>query len=399
MTIDFLRNTQQHVGFEALPKTRPWRVKLGMDPTAPDLHLGHAVLLRKMREFQDAGHEGILVVGSFTAQIGDPTGKNKTRPPLSKDDVQANAKTYIEQAFLILDPAKTTVVHNHEWLASMNAADLVALMSKVTVAQLLTREDFSKRMRENEPISMHELLYPMMQAADSVELRADIELGGSDQWFNLHMGRALQEKSNQPPQALLTMPLLVGLDGVHKMSKSLNNHIGLSADPIDSFGRFMSTSDETMWAMLPLLAVWSDDNIAAVKTQCHNGLANPMHVKKEIARKVLTMLHGEHAANIAALAFEARHQKKTATHEEREALMEGSSRSVVSLVRDLGFADSLSDAGRKMEQGGVRIDSTKIIDRKTELVPGQYLLEVGKRQSCMLSLKQDTPNNADTLKP
>ena len=396
---DFLRNTQQHVGFDALPKNRPWRVKLGMDPTAPDLHLGHAVLLRKMREFQDAGHEGILVVGSFTAQIGDPTGKNKTRPPLSKEDVQANAQTYIEQAFLILDPAKTTVVHNDAWLANMNAASLVTMMAKVTVAQLLTREDFSKRMAANEPISMHELLYPLMQATDSVELRADLELGGSDQWFNLHMGRALQEKSNQAPQALLTMPLLVGLDGVHKMSKSLNNHIGLQADPIDSFGRFMSTSDETMWKMLPLLAIWSDEKIDAVRSQCSNGLANPMQVKKDAARDVLAMLHGEQVAQEAVLAFEARHQKKTATHEEREARMEGSSRSVASVIKELGFADSMSDAGRKMEQGGVRIDGQKVIDKKAELGQGQYLVEVGKRQSCMLNLKSGFNADVDAPKP
>ena len=399
MSTDFLRNTQQHVGFDALPKNRPWRVKLGMDPTAPDLHLGHAVLLRKMREFQDAGHEGVLVVGSFTAQIGDPTGKNKTRPALSKEDVQANAQTYIDQAFLILDPAKTTVVHNDVWLANMNAADLVALMSKVTVAQLLTREDFSKRMEANEPIAMHELLYPLMQAADSVELRADIELGGSDQWFNLHMGRALQEKSNQAPQALLTMPLLVGLDGVNKMSKSLNNHIGLKSDPVDSFGRFMSTSDETMWKMLPLLAIWSSEKIATVHAQCSNGLANPMQVKKDAARDVLAMLHGEQAAQEAAQAFEARHQKKSATHEEREALVQGPTRSVVSVMRELGFADSLSDAGRKMEQGGVRLDGQKVIDRKAELGVGQYLLEVGKRQSCVLNLKSEYAGDVDAPKP
>lgn len=384
----FLQNAQQHVGFDALPTNRPWRVKLGMDPTAPDLHLGHAVLLRKMREFQDAGHEGILVVGSFTAQIGDPTGKNKTRPPLTKAEVQANAQTYIDQAFLILDPAKTTVVHNDAWLANMNAASLVALMSKVTVAQLLTRDDFSKRMQANEPIAMHELLYPMMQAADSVELQADIELGGSDQWFNLHMGRALQEKSNQAPQALLTMPLLVGLDGVHKMSKSLNNHIGLRADPIDSFGRFMSVSDDTMWAMLPLLAVWSIDKIDSLRAQCLNGLANPMQVKKDAGRDVLAMLHGVQAAHDAVLAFEARHQKKVATHEEREALTQGPSRSVASIIKELGFADSMTDAGRKMEQGGVRVDGEKIVDRKAQLSAGQYIIEVGKRQSCMLKLNE-----------
>lgn len=389
MGSNFLRNAQQHVGFDMLPTNRPWRVKLGMDPTAPDLHLGHAVLLRKMREFQDAGHEGILVVGSFTAQIGDPTGKNKTRPPLTREDVQANAQTYIEQAFLILDPAKTKVVHNDAWLASMTAHDLVALMAKATVAQLLTRDDFAKRMAANEPISMHELLYPLMQAADSVELQADVELGGSDQWFNLHMGRSLQEKSNQAPQALLAMPLLVGLDGVHKMSKSLNNHIGLQADPIDSFGRFMSTSDETMWKMLPLLAIWSDEKIASVHAQCSNGLANPMQVKKDAARDVLAMLHGEQLAQEAVLAFEARHQKKSANHEEREALMPGQTRSVASLIKEMGFADSLSDAGRKMEQGGVRINGDKMLDKKAELAEGLYLLEVGKRQSCMLNLKQD----------
>ena len=398
MGFNFLHNAQQHIGFDALPTDRPWRVKLGMDPTAPDLHLGHAVLLRKMREFQDAGHEGILVVGSFTAQIGDPTGKNRTRPPLTREDVQTNAQTYIEQAFLILDPARTRVVHNDAWLASMTAADLVSLMSKVTVAQLLTRDDFSKRMEANESISMHELLYPMMQAADSVELRADVELGGSDQWFNLHMGRALQEKSNQAPQALLAMPLLVGLDGVHKMSKSLNNHIGLDAEPIDSFGRFMSTSDDTMWKMLPLLAIWSDEKIETVRARCRDGLANPMQVKKDAARDVLAMLHGEPAACAAVLAFEARHQKKTATHEKREALVNGGTRSVMSVVKELGFADSMSDAGRKMEQGGVRINGEKCLDKKAEIGEGLYLLEVGKRQSCMLTLTPVLTNDSSVPK-
>ena len=239
---------------------------------------------------------------------------------------------------------------------------------------------------------MHELLYPLMQAADSVELRADIELGGSDQWFNLHMGRTLQEKSGQPAQALLTMPLLVGLDGVHKMSKSLDNHIGLKSDPIDSFGRFMSVSDETMWKMLPLLAIWSDEQIEELRTACSNGLANPMQVKKDAGRDVLAMLHGVQAAQDAVLAFEARHQKKAAAHEPREALVQGGARSVVSIIKELGFADSMSDAGRKMEQGGVRIDGEKVLDRKAELGEGQFLIEVGKRQSCQLTLKQGAPD-------
>lgn len=393
-----LNNSHQHVGFDTLPKNRPWRVKLGMDPTAPDLHLGHAVLLRKMREFQDAGHDGILVVGSFTAQIGDPTGKNKTRPPLTSDDVKANAQTYIEQAFLILDETKTTVVYNDAWLSALTAADMVSIMSKVTVAQLLTRDDFSQRMERNESIAMHELLYPMMQAMDSVHLHADIELGGSDQWFNLHMGRALQEKSGQSPQAILTMPLLVGLDGVHKMSKSLDNHIGLMADPTDSFGRFMSMSDDAMWKMLPLLAIWSNEQISLLQAQCSNGLANPMQVKKDAAQEILQKLHGTQASNDAVLAFEARHQKKSATHELREALLTDSTRSVVSLMKELGFADSFSDAGRKMEQGGVRLNGEKVMDRKAIVAEGEYILEVGKRQSCKLMLKANNDaSNAPRL--
>lgn len=392
-----LKHSMQHVGFEALPQHRPWRVKLGMDPTAPDLHLGHAVLLRKMREFQDAGHEGILVVGSFTAQIGDPTGKNKTRPALTAEDVAANAATYIEQAFLILDPAKTTVVHNDAWLASMTAADLLMLMSKVTVAQLLVRDDFAQRMQNNEALALHELLYPVMQAMDSVHLKADVELGGSDQWFNLHMGRALQEKSGQTPQAVLTMPLLVGLDGVHKMSKSLDNHIGLMQDPVDSFGRFMSMSDDAMWTMLPLLGVWTPEKIGTMQAQCLDGLANPMIIKKSMALDVLTQLHGAEAASNAQSEFEARHQRKDAVHEAREAPANDGSRSVASLLKFLGFAGSMNDAYRKMEQGGVRIDGEKVLDRNAVLTGGNYLVQVGKRQSCQLFIKPSLPQNSEFL--
>ena len=392
-----LNKSSQHVGFEHLPTTRPLRVKLGMDPTAPDLHLGHAVLLRKLREFQDAGHHAILVVGSFTAQIGDPTGKNKTRPPLTAEDVAENAKTYITQAFKILDPAKTEVVYNDAWLAKMTAVELVSMMAKVTTSQLLARDDFSQRMKANEPIAMHELLYPMMQAMDSVVLKADVELGGSDQWFNLHMGRALQEKSNQAPQAILTMPLLVGLDGVHKMSKSLNNHIGIMADPIDSYGRFMSMSDEAMWTMLPLLNIAQDNEIAKWKDACANGLENPMHVKKDCAMRVLTQLHGIEKAQEAKEAFEARHNKGAVVHEPRTMTLdaEKNTKLVTTLLKELNFASSSSDAGRKMEQGGVRINGVKEMDKQKLLAAGTYIVEVGKRQSCHLTLTSGPETNCD----
>lgn len=382
--MDLLRHSQ-HIGFDTLPTDRPWRVKLGMDPTAPDLHLGHAVLLRKMRQFQDAGHLGVLVVGSFTAQIGDPTGKNKTRPPLTNQQVVSNASTYIEQAFKILDPVKTEVVHNDAWLGALSAVELTQLMAKVTVSQLMARDDFSQRAAANEPIALHELLYPVLQGMDSVHLYADIELGGRDQWFNLHMGRALQEKHGQPPQALLAMPLLVGLDGVHKMSKSLDNHIGLTMDPVESFGRWMSVSDTTMWTMLPLLDVWDDARIATERDACFNGLRNPMDVKMDAGLALLTLLHGVQSARDAQDAFLAKHRNKT--HEFDTVVREfppGTSLPVI--LRQLGFADSNMDAVRKMAQGGVRVDGVKVMDKATVLGAGTHRIEVGKRQGCTLQL-------------
>lgn len=383
--MDFSANTTQTVGLSALPTDRPWRVKLGMDPTAPDLHLGHAVLLRKMRSFQDAGHQGILVVGSFTARIGDPSGKNKTRPPLTDAQVTANAATYIEQAFKILDPSKTEVVYNDTWLGALSAGELTQWMAKVTVSQLMARDDFAKRTQAQEPIAFHELLYPLLQGLDSVHLHADIELGGNDQWFNLHMGRTLQEKSGMPPQALLAMPLLVGLDGVNKMSKSLDNHIGLAMDPVEAFGRWMSISDATMWTMLPLLNVWPADTIADIQNDCAQGLQHPMGIKMQAGVELLAWLHGPKAALAAKDTFVAKHQTKTHTFN-TVTLSVAPRTALPPIVKQLGFAESNAAASRKMVQGGVRVNGEKVVTPTTVLDAGEYRLEVGKRSGCHLVL-------------
>jgi tyrosyl-tRNA synthetase len=364
----------------ALLTGRPLKVKFGMDPTAPDLHMGHAVALRKLRDFQDAGHEAILVIGSFTAQIGDPTGKNKTRPSLSAQEVEANATTYLAQAFKILDASKTTVVRNSQWLGAMNAVDIIGLMSKVTLSQILAREDFKNRYETEQPIALHEMLYPLLQGMDSVELHADVELGGTDQWFNLHMGRALQEKSGQLPQAVLVVPLMVGLDGVNKMSKSLDNHLALAGDPVDTYGRFMSVSDDTMWKMLPMMGLWETSRIASEKNDCANGLRNPMHAKMAAARDLITMLHGQDEALRAEEAFVNRHVHGKTVEDVPVFTVSGNDLMLSTVLRDAGVCKSSGDAARTIEQGGVRVDGTRAV-KGARLGIGEHYVEVGKRRA------------------
>lgn len=375
---------------DAIANGKKLKVKLGMDPTAPDLHMGHAVVLKKLREFQDDGHDGILIVGAFTAMIGDPTGKNAARPPLSLDAIEVNAKTYLEQAFKILDPAKTTVVRNDTWLNQLGAAGLIQLASKATLSQILARDDFKKRYEAEQPIAMHEMIYPLLQGADSVHLKADVELGGTDQWFNLHMGRALQEKSDQLPQAVMVMPLLVGLDGVHKMSKSLSNHLALAGDPVDTFGRFMSVSDATMWKMLPMLGIWENTQIEAEHTACHNGMKNPMHVKLAAARDLVTWLHGPDAGERAHHAFINRHVQGGLAQDVPEFNVAGDNINVAAVLRDAGICKSAGDAARTIEQGGVRINGAKA-EKGALLGVGEYYIEVGKRRALKLFVSAPQP--------
>ncbi|MDG2155710.1 MAG: tyrosine--tRNA ligase, partial [Gammaproteobacteria bacterium] len=287
---------------QKLAQGRPLRIKAGFDPTAPDLHLGHTVLINKLRAFQELGHEVLFLIGDFTGMIGDPTGKNATRPPLTAEDVKANAETYKEQVFKILDPEKTRVVFNSEWMGGMSAADLIALASKQTVARMLERDDFSKRYKGNQPIAIHEFLYPMVQGYDSVALEADVELGGTDQKFNLLMGRQLQQSWGQPPQVVLTMPLLEGLDGVNKMSKSLGNYIGITDAPEDMFGKLMSISDDLMWRYFELLSFRPIEETAALQKRVAEG-ANPRDIKYELGLELVARFHGDVAAQQAQASF------------------------------------------------------------------------------------------------
>jgi tyrosyl-tRNA synthetase len=374
-----LSSLSQHVDLEKrVQEQRPLKIKFGMDPTAPDLHAGHAVALHWLRARQNEGHHVQLVVGSFTAQIGDPTGKNKTRPPLSFEDVQRNAETYVAQAFKILDPNATTIHYNHDWLQALNPTQFIELLSKVTVSQIMHRDDFKTRWEANAPIAMHELIYPLMQGMDSVHLKSDVELGGSDQWFNLHVGRVLQEKYGQRPQAIATVPLLVGLDGDLKMSKSLDNHLPLSGDPHDTFGRWMSASDVTMWTMLPAMFVASEQEIKGWFDQVFNGVLNPMHVKMETGERFVALYHGQEIATEVRRHFEDRFQKKTIQHAPKETFRWDPNLRVSKLVKEVGFAKSISDACRKMEQRGVRIDGEPITNIHATAPNRNFRLHVGK---------------------
>ncbi len=365
-----------------LEEGRPLRVKAGFDPTAPDLHLGHTVLINKLKQFQDLGHEVLFLIGDFTGMIGDPTGKNVTRKPLTQEQVLENAKTYQEQVFKILDPDKTTVMFNSTWMSAMSPAELIQLAAKHTVARMLERDDFSKRFKGGQPIAIHEFLYPLIQGYDSVAMRADVELGGTDQKFNLLVGRQLQEVYGQKPQVVITMPILEGLDGVQKMSKSLNNYIGIADAADDMFGKIMSISDELMWRYFELLSFRPMADIKQWKLECEQG-ANPRNYKVKLAQEIIERFHDEQAAIKALESFEARFQRGALPDEIDEITLkiEGENYSIANILKDAGLTGSTSEAIRLINQGAVKIDGEKVSDTKLLIDSGaEHIYQVGKRK-------------------
>ncbi|MGA9470795.1 MAG: tyrosine--tRNA ligase [Candidatus Macondimonas sp.] len=373
---------------ERLALGKPLRIKAGFDPTAPDLHLGHTVLLNKMRQFQELGHHVIFLIGDFTGRIGDPTGKNITRKPLSAEDIQRNAQTYAEQVFRILDPDRTEVVFNSQWMGAMGAADLIQIAAHQTVARMLERDDFGKRYAAGQPIAIHEFLYPLIQGYDSVALRADVELGGTDQTFNLLMGRQLQQAYGQKPQVVLTLPLLEGLDGVQKMSKSLGNTIGIQDAPEEMFGKLMSISDELMWRYYDLLSActtgWIQSRRAAVA-----GGANPRDVKIELALELVGRFHGPMAAQSALESFVRRFQQGLLPENmpEFSFVIESGGLWLPTAMKAASLAGSTSEAMRLIREGGVRLDGAKVADPDLRLKdPGTLVIQVGKRRYARLTL-------------
>ena len=368
---------------ERLKAGKRLRVKAGFDPTAPDLHLGHTVLINKLRHFQDLGHQVIFLIGDFTGMIGDPTGKNVTRKPLSREQIIENAKTYQEQVFKILDPEKTEVRFNSEWMDKLGSAGMIQLAAKYTVARMLERDDFSKRFANQQPIAIHEFLYPLAQGYDSVALQADVELGGTDQKFNLLVGRELQKDYGQTPQCILTMPLLEGLDGVNKMSKSLGNYIGITESPSEMFGKVMSISDELMWRWFDLLSFRSNAELAGLKRQAAEG-RNPRDIKFELAQELITRFHNKEAAEAAQAEFIARFQQGAMPDEIEEVTVQAAGPEglgIAALLKQAGLTASTSDALRMIGQGAVRIDGERIEDGKKTIAAGsQHVFQVGKRK-------------------
>lgn len=373
---------------EKLKTGKPLRVKAGFDPTAPDLHLGHTVLLNKLRHFQDLGHEVIFLIGDFTGMIGDPTGKNETRPPLTPEQVEANALTYREQVFKVLDPNKTTVMFNSQWMKNLSAADLIKLAATHTVARMLERDDFHKRYTGGQPIAIHEFLYPLLQGYDSVELKADIELGGTDQKFNLLMGRELQKHYGQRPQSIITLPLLPGLDGVKKMSKSLGNYIGISESPDQIFGKIMSISDETMWLYFELISLRPLAEIKQFREEAANGV-NPRDIKFRLGKEIVARFYDEDTANLAQEHFVSQFQQhKLPEHMDEVSIkVEGTSMAITHVIKIARLTPSTSEAGRMIQQGAVKIDNERIDDKNLNLVPGkEFVLQVGKRRFAKVTL-------------
>ena len=373
---------------EKLKEGRPLRIKAGFDPTAPDLHLGHTVLINKLKQFQDLGHEVMFLIGDFTGMIGDPTGKNVTRKPLTREEVIHNAKTYEEQIFKILDSNKTRVMFNSSWMNAMSSADLIQLAAKHTVARMLERDDFSKRFKGGQSIAIHEFLYPLIQGYDSVEMKADVELGGTDQKFNLLVGRQLQEALGQKPQVVITMPILEGLDGVQKMSKSLNNYIGIADVADEMFGKIMSISDELMWRYFELLSFRPMAEINSWKLECIEG-ANPRHYKVKLAQEIIERFHDGRAAVKALENFEARFQRGAMPDEidEIELKIQGSSFCIANLLKESGLTTSTSEAIRLINQGAVKIDGEKVSDAKLEIsINTQNIYQVGKRKFAKVKL-------------
>jgi tyrosyl-tRNA synthetase len=372
-----------------LKEGKPLRIKAGFDPTAPDLHLGHTVVINKLRTFQQLGHEVIFLIGDFTGMIGDPTGKNVTRKPLTKEDVLANAETYKEQVFKILDPEKTTICFNSQWMEKLGAAGMIKLASNQTVARMLERDDFKKRYTGGQPIAIHEFLYPLVQGWDSVALKADVELGGTDQRFNLLMGRELQKSEGQRQQTVLMMPLLEGLDGVQKMSKSLGNYIGIADSPNDMFGKVMSISDDLMWRYYDLLSFKPKSEIEAIKQKVEAG-ANPRDSKIDLAKELISRFHNEQGAESAHQDFIQRFQKNVIPDEmpEFEYLLPVEGLMIANVLKDAGLVNSTSDAMRMIKQGAVKIDGQKVDNTKHQFTqPLQAVLQIGKRKFARITFK------------
>jgi tyrosyl-tRNA synthetase len=373
---------------EKLAAGRPLRVKAGFDPTAPDLHLGHTVLINKLRQFQELGHHVLFLIGDFTGMIGDPTGKNVTRPPLTRAEVARNAETYTAQVFRILDRTRTEVVFNSTWMDRMGAADMIKLAASHTVARMLERDDFSKRYHGNQPIAIHEFLYPLVQGYDSVVLKADIELGGTDQKFNLLMGRELQKHHGQPPQCILTMPLLEGLDGVNKMSKSLGNYVGIQDTPSEIFGKLMSVSDELMWRYVELLSFEPLETVRQWRADVSAG-RNPRDIKVGFAQEIVSRFHGTDAARNALADFEARFKQHEIPDDIAEVKLaaEGDGLPIAAALKQAGLTPSTSDALRMLAQGGIKMDGEKISDKSLLLVRGtSVVLQVGKRKFARVTI-------------
>ncbi|AEI15572.1 Tyrosyl-tRNA synthetase [Flexistipes sinusarabici DSM 4947] len=369
----------------SIKEEKPLRVKAGFDPTAPDLHLGHTVLIQKLKHFQELGHQVIFLIGDFTGMIGDPSGKSETRKALTREEIVKNAETYKEQVFKILDPEKTEIAFNSHWMNKMTAADMIKLASQHTVARMLERDDFNKRYKSNRSISIHEFLYPLVQAYDSVALRADVELGGTDQKFNLLVGREIQKAYGQESQIALTMPILEGLDGVQKMSKSLNNYVGITESPSDMFGKLMSISDELMFRYMLLLSDRSMKSIEDLKKDIKNGRLHPMDVKKDFACEIVEKFHDKSAAEKAKSDFEKVFSKRE--NPEDMPVLEVSGESMLEIIRKLNFASSNSDARRLAKQGAVSVNGEKISDIEMSPAAGEYTLKVGKRKFARIICK------------
>lgn len=370
---------------EKLKENRPLRIKLGADPTAPDIHLGHTVVLNKLRQFQNFGHHVMFLIGDFTATVGDPSGKNATRPPLSREDVLRNAETYKEQIYKILDPEKTEIVFNSDWLGELGTVGMIRLASNYTVARMLERDDFKKRFTNNQPIAIHEFIYPLLQGYDSVHLKADVELGGTDQTFNLLIGRELQKSDGQKPQVAITLPLLVGLDGEKKMSKSLGNYIGVTEAPNEMFGKIMSISDELMWDWYDLLSFRPLSEIAQFKQEVAEG-RNPRDIKVLLAKEITARFHSEADADAAEQTFINRFQKGAIPDEMPEFTFEGEI-GLANLLKETGLVSSTSEAIRMVNQGGVKIDGEKVENAKAIIYASTAVYQVGKRKFARVTVK------------
>jgi tyrosyl-tRNA synthetase len=378
----------EHELIEKLNKNQPLRIKAGFDPTAPDLHLGHTVLLTKMRQLQDLGHHIMFLIGDFTGLIGDPTGKNATRPPLTAEQVKQNAETYTRQVFKILDPQKTEICFNSAWLAKLGADGMLKLAASQTVARMLERDDFAKRFKNNQSISIHEFMYPLLQGYDSVAMQADIELGGTDQKFNLLMGRELQKQHGQTPQVVLMMPLLEGLDGVNKMSKSLGNYIGIAEPATEIFGKVMSISDSLMWRYFDLVSLKTTKEIAQLKAQVEAG-ENPRNIKVQLAMELVSRFHDEVQAQLALNDFETKFKRNEIPEDlvEQQVVLVEATISISLLLKQVGLVNSSSEGLRMIEQGGVKINGEKIIDKNYQLSRNsQLVIQVGKRKFAKLNL-------------